>query len=107
LNLMTEDLPVKAYKRRVKAVGKHLLPAHRAQEDAIGFAVPDWLRGEAQRIRGQLADSGVRVVGDLDELVALDVAGADPATVDPADQLDAALAALEATLRRTDRIRPD
>ena len=29
LNLLTKDLPLTGYKRRVKAVAKHLMPAHR------------------------------------------------------------------------------
>jgi hypothetical protein len=107
LNEMTEDLSLKGYKRRVKAVGKHLLPAHRGEEDPIGFAVPDWLRAEAARIRAQISDSGVHVVGDLDELTPLDVPGADPASVGAEAQLDAALTALDAALRQTTRIRPD
>jgi hypothetical protein len=107
LNLMTEDLPVKGYKRRVKAVGKHLMPAHRAEEDPIGFVVPDWLRDEAGAIRSQISAGGLHVVGDLDDLTPLDVPGTDPADVDADAQLDAALAALEATLRQTPRIRPE
>ncbi|MGC4111225.1 MAG: hypothetical protein QM747_12535 [Nocardioides sp.] len=104
LNLMTEDLSVKDYKRRVKALGKHLMPDHRSAEESIGFVVPPWLLERADGIRDELATSGVRVVGDLAELTPRDVAGADPDAVDPAAQLDAALAALEATLRRTGRI---
>jgi hypothetical protein len=106
LNLMTEDLSVQGYKRRVKAVGKHLLPAHRAQEDPIGFTVPAWLQEEAAKIQAQLIAGGAHVVGSLEDLTPLDVTGADPTNVDPAAQLDAALAALEATLRQTKRITP-
>lgn len=106
LNLITEDLSLKGYKRRVKAVGKHLMPAHRSAEDAIGFQVPDWLRREADAIRDQLAGGGVHVVGDLDDLTPRDVPGADPARVDTAAQLEAALAALDATLRQAKRVRP-
>jgi hypothetical protein len=106
LNELTGDLSVKAYKRRVKAVGKHLLPAHRDAEDPIGFTVPDWLREEAGRIGAQIAGSGVHVVGDLHDLTPVDVPGADPATVDTHSQLDAAMVALEATLRQVKRIGP-
>jgi hypothetical protein len=104
LNLLTEDLPVKDYKRRVKAVGKHLMPAHRPDEDAIGFTVPPWLHEEAKRIQDQLARSGAQVVGDLADLTPLDVPGVDPAAVDAATELEAALAAFEATLRQTKRV---
>jgi hypothetical protein len=106
LNELTQDLSLKDYKREVKAVGKHLLPAHRDQEDAIGFAVPDWLHAQATRIREQIAASGVHVVGDLDDLAPLDVPGVDPDRVDAAAQLAAAFAALEGVVRQANRIRP-
>lgn len=106
LNLLTKDLPLKGYKRRVKAVAKHLMPAHRGAEEPIGFVVPDWLRHEADAIRQQLERSGAHVVGDLDDLTPIDVPGVDPEDVDPAAQRDAAIAALEATLRQVSRVRP-
>jgi hypothetical protein len=106
LNLMTQDLPLKAYKRRVKAVAKHLMPAHRSEESPIGFTVPEWLRREAGRMRDQIEASGVHVVGDLDDLTPMDVPGVDPGTVDAGAQRDAALAALEATLRQLNRVKP-
>ncbi|HEX3932366.1 MAG TPA: hypothetical protein VHW64_16840 [Nocardioides sp.] len=107
LNLMTEDLSVQDYKRRVKAVGKYLMPAHRATEDPIGFVAPDWLREESAGMCAVLRTIGVRVVGDLAELTPLDVAGVDPDRIDPAVELDAALAALEATLRHTSKVRAE
>jgi len=107
LNERTQDLSVKGYKRRVKAVGKHLLPEHRHEEDRIGFQVPGWLRDEADQIRRRISSSGVHVVGDLDELTPLDVPGADPDRVDAAAQLDAALFALDGSLRQVQRIRPE
>ena len=106
LNEATQDLSVQDYKRQVKAVGKHLLPAHRDEEDAIGFSVPDWLRAESARIGEQVAASGVHVVGDLGDLTPLDVPGVDPASVDADAQLDAAFAALEAAVRQATRLRP-
>jgi hypothetical protein len=105
LNELTGDLPVKGYKRQVKAVGKHLLPAHRSAEEAIGFTVPDWLHQRAEGIRSELAGSGAHVVGDLDDLTPLNVPGTDPGTVDDGPQLDAALAALDGVLRQAKRIR--
>jgi hypothetical protein len=106
LNELTRDMSVPDYKRQVKAVGKHLLPAHREQEDTIGFPVPDWLRAEATRIREQIAASGVHVVGDLDDLTPLDVPGVDPDRVDVEAQLAAAFVALEGVVRQANRIRP-
>jgi hypothetical protein len=106
LNLRTEDLSLSDHKRRVKALAKHLMPAHRSQEEPIGFVVPGWLHQEAEDIRDQIERSGAHVVGGLDELVPLDVPGADPDAVDPSARLEAALAALEATLRQVPRIKP-
>jgi hypothetical protein len=106
LNLLTKDLPLTGYKRRVKAVAKHLMPSHRGAEDPIGFTVPEWLRHEADTIRGQLERSGAHVVGDLDDLTPLDVPGVDPREVEPIAQRDAAIAALVATLRQVKRVRP-
>ena len=106
LNLRTSDLTLQGYKRRVKAVAKYLMPAHRREEDAIGFVVPEWLRQESEDIRAQIERSGAHVVGDLDELAPLDVPGVDPGTVDVSARLEAALAALEATLRHVPRVRP-
>ena len=94
------------HRRRLKALATQLMPAHTAQEDPIGFVVPPWLRQEADDIRGEIARSGVHVVGDLAELDPLDVPGADPDAVDPSARLDAALAALEATLSQTSRVTP-
>ena len=107
LNLRTLDLSVPDYKRRVKAMAKYLMPDHRAEEDPIGFVVPEWLRQESEDIRDQIKASGANVVGHLDELIPLDVPGVDPGQVDPSARLEAALAALEATLRRVPRVRAE
>ena len=106
LNLRTLDLSAADHRRRVKALAQALMPQHRRAEDPIGFAVPDWLRQESEDIRAQIRGAGVRVVGDLDELTPLDVPGADPDAVDTAARLEAALAALETTLRHVPRVRP-
>ena len=106
LNLRTLDLSLQGYKRRVKAAAKYLMPEHRQEEDAIGFVVPDWLHQEAEDIRVQIERSGAHVVGALDDLTPLDVPGVDPGSVDTSAQLEAALATLEATLRRIPRVRP-
>jgi hypothetical protein len=68
LNLATEDLTLNAYKKRVKALGKHVMVQRRAEEEPIGFVVPEWLREESKRVRKQLERSGAHVVGDLDAL---------------------------------------
>jgi hypothetical protein len=104
LNLATTDLSLNAYKKRVKALGKHVMGARRREEDPIGFTVPGWLHEESRRIRTQLERSGAQVVGDLDDLLPLDVAGVDPTRVDDRAQLDAAVAALAGALRQVRRI---
>jgi hypothetical protein len=104
LNLATTDLSLNAYKKRVKALGKHVMGARRAEEDPIGFVVPAWLHQESKKIRTQLERSGAHVVGDLDELAPLDVTGVDPTQVDDLAQRDAAVAALAGALRQVRRI---
>jgi hypothetical protein len=104
LNLATEDLTLNAYKKRVKALAKHVMGQRRRDEDPIGFVVPEWLRQESSRIRTQLERSGAHVVGDLDDLTPLDVAGIDPTHVSDAAQRDAAVAALAGALRQVRRI---
>jgi hypothetical protein len=55
-------------------------------------------------MRNQLERSGAHVVGDLDDLAPLDVAGVDPTQVGDRAQLDAAVAALAGALRQVRRI---
>jgi hypothetical protein len=105
LNVATQDLPLSAYKKRVKALAKHVMGAHRAAEDAIGFTVPRWLRQESARIVTQLERSGAHVVGDLSELEPVDVTGVDPAKVDDSAQLEAAVAALTGVLHQVRQVR--
>jgi hypothetical protein len=104
LNESTLDLDTRGYKRRVKGLAKHLMPAHREQEDPIGYTVPAWLHARADEIRQQIESSGARVVGHLGDLTPQDVPGADPDAVSPSAQRDALLVALEATLRQLPRI---
>jgi hypothetical protein len=104
LNLVTQDLTLKAYKMRVKALGKHVMGKRRREEEPIGFVVPDWLRQESRKIRTQLERSGAHIVGDLDDLIPIDVPGIDPSQVSDAAQRDAAVAALAEALRQVRRI---
>jgi hypothetical protein len=94
LNMATADLDFLAYKHRVKALAKHVMPRHRAEEEPIGFKVPRWLRGRAELLHAQLAESGIPV----------DVAGAEPGKVDAAAELDAAVHALVGALRQVPKI---
>jgi hypothetical protein len=105
LNFATQDLPLSAYKKRVKALAKYVMGGHRGEEDPIGFTVPAWLREESARVVTDLQDSGAHVVGDLADLEPVDVPGVDPATVADAAQLDAAISALTGVLRQVRQVR--
>ena len=99
LNVELADLGLQAYKRRVKALGKHVLVHRRRDEDSIGFTVPRWLRRKATRMNKAIAESGVEVVGDLTELEPVDTRGVDPESIRPEQELEAAVAALSTVLR--------
>lgn len=100
LNQETQDLSRAEYKGQVKALAKHVLAGRRRLEDPIGYRVPRWLTGEAERIRREIGESGVRVVGSLQDLAPTSVRGVDPDRVSAASQHDAAVAGLLALLRR-------
>lgn len=99
LNEETSDLGLPAYKRKIKALGKHVLVHRKGEEDPIGFTVPRWLRKTSDKMAKQIADSGVQVVGDLAELEPVDTRGVDPETVSAEQQLAAAVSALGTVLR--------
>ena len=99
LNAELSDLSRAAYHRRVKAFAKHTMVRRKAEEDAIGFTVPRWLRNRSRQVGKQIAASGVRVIGDLAELEPLDVRGVDPMTVSAEQERDAAIAGLAIFLR--------
>lgn len=99
--LREDDVPWEVYSDVVKfGLGKSVLSRHRAEEDPIGFVVPDWLRERSRRMRERVRESGVRVVGDLEDLEPHDVPGVDPDAV-PADEVrDAALHAVTLLVRK-------
>jgi hypothetical protein len=105
LNVATTDLPLAAYKKRVKALAKYVMGGHRGEEEPIGFTVPAWLREESARVVAGLRASGAHVVGDLADLEPVDVRGVDPATVGEAAQLEAAVAALDGLLHQVRQVR--
>jgi len=106
LNHATTDLSAPAYKKRVKALAKHVLGPLRTREEPIGFTVPDWLRHEADRCVTEIRASGAQVVGDLAELDPVDVPGVDPAGVAAEDELRAAVDGLAGVLRQVRRVTP-
>lgn len=105
LNHATQDLSLKAYKKRVKGLAKYVMGGHRAEEDPIGFTVPRWLRNESSRIVADLGRAGAHVVGDLADLEPVDVPGVDPAAVGEGAQVEAAVAALSGLLHQVRQVR--
>lgn len=102
LNERLEDLSFQEYAPVVKhGLAKNVLAARRSQEDPVGFAVPAWLPEVSAKMIARLQDLGVRVVGDLAELRPVAVPGVAPGVTAADDaHLDAALDALEASVRR-------
>jgi hypothetical protein len=104
LNPALGDLAWPDYSRHVKfGLAKSILADHRASEEPIGFPVTRWVRRLAQEQRDGLASSGVRVVGELDDLEPVPTRGGRPDRVGLEEQLDAALHAIEELLRRNVR----
>ncbi len=100
LNAALGDVDKAVYNKAVKnRLAQQVLAARKGEEPSIGFPVPDWLRKRSDARSAELAATGVRIAGDLDELVPLDVPGVDPESVSADDQLDAAVAALAQLVR--------
>ncbi|MDF1603661.1 hypothetical protein [Nocardioides sp. YIM 152315] len=100
LNAALGDVDKAVYNRAVKKrLAKQVLAARKGAEEPIGFVVPGWLRKRSDARSADLAATGVRIVGDLAELVPLDVPGVDPDAVDADQQLDAAVDALARIVR--------
>lgn len=104
VNEAVDGLAWADYSEHVKfGLAKSILAEHRGAEETIGLRVPRWVRRRAAAMRQELATlaaSGVRVVGDLGDLTPVAVRGADADKVSEADQLDAAVHAIAALLRR-------
>jgi len=108
LNRGLEGLAWPDYSRHVKfGLAKSILASHRADESAIGFKVPSWVRRLAAEHRAGLQASGVRIVGDLADLEPVSSAGVRPERVGPEAQLEAAVHAVEELLRRNVRDDPE
>lgn len=88
-------------------LAKRVLAEHRAEEPGIGFEVPPWLEGAAGQMVSRVADTGVRVVGDLAELTPVSTRGVDPREVSAEEQLAAATAGLEGLVRTIVQLRAE
>lgn len=85
-------------------LAKQVLAARRAQEPVTGLPVAEWVVGQSRRTRNALNRIGVEVVGDLGELVPVEVPGVHPSTIADAEVTEAALDALAWALEeRVDR----
>lgn len=100
LNVLVDDLEFAEYAPVVKhRLAKKVLARRRADEPPLGFDVPDWLPPLSARMVRRIGELGVRVVGDLDDLVPVPVPGVHPADVSDDERLDAAVAGLEGLVR--------
>lgn len=100
LNALVEDLEFPTYAPVVKhRLAKKVLARRRPDEPPLGFDVPEWLVPLAARMVRRVDELGVRVVGDLADLVPVPVPGVHPDSVSGDDRLDAAVAGLEGLVR--------
>lgn len=79
---------------RKHELAKTVLAARKGDEPALGLPVEPWVVEASERAVAGLRSSGVRVVGDLAELMPVDVPGIDPADVPEAAITEAAIAGL-------------
>lgn len=79
---------------RKGVLAKQVLAARKNQEPVTGLPVAAWVEKESRRMRRALARSGVRVVGDLDDLTPVEVPGVHPSDIDEREVSEAALSAL-------------
>jgi hypothetical protein len=95
------ELSWEGYSKTVKfGFAKQVLGVARAHEQPLGMPVPDWLLARSSSMRRNVEECGVRVIGSLDDLTPVDVAGVTPDQVPLEEQLDAAVRALGHLLRQ-------
>lgn len=88
--LESRALPWRGYNAAVKReLGSKVMASRRKEEQPLGMPVERWVERRSARLRDQVAASGVRVVGDLEDLRPVPVPGAAPEDV-PAEALLAA-----------------
>ncbi|EON24728.1 hypothetical protein CF8_1216 [Nocardioides sp. CF8] len=79
---------------RKGVLAKQVLAARKSAEPAIGLPVAPWVVAHAAHLVSALSEAGVSLVGSWDDLTPVDVPGVDPASLDSAEVLDAAIAGL-------------
>ncbi|HQR26622.1 MAG TPA: hypothetical protein PLP61_06230 [Nocardioides sp.] len=98
--LSAQPLPRDLYDRLAKhALAKQSLADRQRTEPVLGLDA-EWVRSRGAQEVEQLRRLGLRVVGDLAELVPQPVPGVHTDDISPDQRLDAALAALEVAVRR-------
>ncbi|GAB3785578.1 hypothetical protein GCM10027601_21280 [Nocardioides ungokensis] len=94
------DIPWPSYAKVVKSrFAKDVLGSLRGEDLALGMPVPEWIHHRAVSMRANVEATGVRVIGSLDELAPVTVAGVTPDEVPIEDQLHIATRALGHLLR--------
>ena len=95
------DIPWPQYSKELKfGLAKSILTRRRRDEEPLGLRTPRWLRKEAAAMKERLRGSGVRIVGDLDDLDAVSTKGVTGDRVSTQAQLDAAVFALAGIAQR-------
>ncbi|WP_323793961.1 hypothetical protein [Nocardioides sp.] len=82
------------FRLRKRVLAKTVLAARRSLEPSLGLAVEDWVVEQTRHTVAALAESGVRLIGDLADLDPVAVKGIQPSEVDEQQIGEAALAGL-------------
>lgn len=86
---------------RKGVLAKQVMAARRGMEPTVGLPVVPWVREHADHMIRALQQTGVRLVGEWDDLTPVDVPGVDPTTVPDAEVAEAAIAGLAGLLAET------
>lgn len=82
------------FRLRKRVLAKTVLAARRSLEPSLGLPVEDWVVEQTRHTVAALAESGVRIIGDLADLDPVPVKGVQPSEVDEQQIGEAALAGL-------------
>jgi hypothetical protein len=94
------EIPWPSYAKVMKATfAKDILGSLRGEDVTLGMPVPGWMHRRAASMRANVDELGVKVIGTLDDLTPVAVAGVTPDEVAVEDQLHIAIRALGHLLR--------